>query len=152
MVRPGAAIYGIGCTPKDRKNLKPVVTLNAKILQTRLIDRESTVGYGAEGIVKKNSRIATVSLGYGDGLFRQLGNKGYGFVAGQRVPIIGRVSMDLVTINVTDLPETNCLPGKMIEFIGAHQSADELAEKAGTIAYEITTAFGNRLSRHYIGG
>ena len=152
MVRPGAAIYGIGCTSSDRKNLNPAITLKGEILQTRIIDRDSTVGYGAEGVVKKSSRIATVSLGYGDGLFRQLGNKGYGFIEGHRVPIIGRVSMDLVTINVTDLPETKCYAGKMVEFIGVHQSVDELAENAGTIAYEIITAFGNRLFRKYVGG
>ncbi len=151
LVRPGAALYGIGCHEDDRRKLKQVVKLKGKILQTRLIDRNMTVGYGAAGSVTRESRLATVALGYGDGFFRRLGNKGAGFLSGHRAPVVGRVSMDLVTLDVTDIPETLCGPGQTVEFIGDHQTPDDLAEIAGTIGYEVLTALGGRYRRDYIG-
>ena len=151
MVRPGAALYGIGCNSKDRQQLSPVIELKSEIIQTRSVTADETIGYGCDGRIDKPSRLATVALGYGDGLFRHLGNSGTGFIAGQAVPIIGRVSMDLVTLDVTDIPETLCKKGDWVEFIGEHQSPDDLAESAGTIGYEVLTALGNRYRKVYLG-
>ena len=151
MVRPGAALYGIGCNSKDRKKLSPVVELKSEILQTRSVTTDETTGYGADGRINRPSRLATVALGYGDGLFRHLGNSGRGFISGQAVPVLGRVSMDLETLDVTDVPETLCKKGDWVEFIGAHQSPDDLAGSAGTIGYEVLTALGNRFRRGYLG-
>ena len=151
MVRPGAALYGIGCNSKDRKKLSQVVELKSEIIQTRSVTTDETIGYGSDGRVDRPSRLATVALGYGDGLFRKLGNSGMGFISGRAVPVIGRVSMDLVTLDVTDVPETLCKKGDWVEFIGKHQSPDDLAVSAGTIGYEILTALGSRYRKGYVG-
>ncbi len=128
-----------------------MVTLKAKILQTRSIDAGVTVGYGATQAVNRKSRLATVALGYGDGMFRGLTNAGVGYLSGYPAPIIGRVSMDLVTLDVTDIPQSLSQPGYWVEFIGEHQTPDSLAQRAGTIGYEVLTALGSRYERIYLG-
>ena len=151
LVRPGAALYGVSPTPDRPNPMQQVVTLTGRIIQVRTIDRGRTVGYGATHIAPRRQRIATVAVGYADGYPRALGNCGRGFVGEHEVPVVGRISMDLTTFDVTDAPEFLAAPGRTVELIGAHVSVDQAAEDAGTIGYEILTRLGRRYVRRYIG-
>jgi alanine racemase len=128
-----------------------VVGLQARILQVRDVDTPMTVGYGASHQVARKGRVAVAAFGYADGIFRSLGNRGFGVIGGKRVPIVGRISMDLTTFDVSALTDEEARPGALIELLGEHQSADELAADAGTIGYEVLTALGNRFQRTYGG-
>ncbi|MEP9349285.1 alanine racemase [Xanthobacter sp. KR7-225] len=155
LVRPGIFLYG-GVAVSGVPPLKSVVRLDARVLQVRDVERGATVGYGAAERVKRRSRIATVALGYADGLFRAAGStdarKGaQAIVAGTRCPLVGRVSMDLATLDVTDLPAGAVERGAMATFLGEGIGIDELAAKAGTIGYEVLTALGARHLRRYLG-
>jgi alanine racemase len=150
LLRPGAALYGINPLPDQSNPMLPVVTLNARILQVRKIDTFQTVGYGGAWRAARPSRVATIALGYADGYFRILINRTHVHLAGHRVPVIGRISMDLSTIDVTDVPEAQCRPGDEVEVLGAHMTPDDLAEQARTNAYEIMTSLGRRYARVYI--
>ena len=152
LLRPGAALYGINLLPGQPNPMLSTVTLNARILQTRRIDAMQTVGYGAAWRSARPSRVATIALGYADGYFRTLINRTHVHLAGQRVPVISRISMDLVTIDVTDVPEADSQPGARVEILGPHLSADDLAEHARTNAYEVMTALGRRYARVYLDG
>lgn len=149
LVRPGAALYGLAPSSGHPNPMRAVVQLDGKILQVRQIDSGSTVGYGATHKAVERTRIATVGVGYADGFLRSLGNRGAGYIGGQRVPLVGRVSMDLITFDVSGVPEALARPGATIELIGPHHSVDELAAEAGTIGYEILTALGARYARLY---
>lgn len=151
LARPGAALYGISPILGAPNPLKPALRLQAKILQLREVDLNMTVGYGASHQVRGPSLLATIGIGYADGIFRSLGNRGAVFVAGQRAPIVGRISMDLMTIDVGHLPRTACQPGMAVDVIGPQQSIDDLARDAGTIGYEILTNLGARFQRRYSG-
>jgi alanine racemase len=150
LLRPGAALYGINPLPDRANPMLPVVTLNARVLQVRRIDAFQTVGYGGAWRAARAGRVATIALGYADGYFRTLINRTYVQIAGHRVPVIGRISMDLTTIDVTDVPEELCQPGHTVEVIGPHMTPDDLAEHARTNAYEIMTSLGRRYARVYI--
>ncbi|HZQ01065.1 MAG TPA: alanine racemase [Reyranella sp.] len=150
LLRPGAALYGINPLPGQDNPMLPVVTLHARILQTRRIDAFQTVGYGGAWRAARPSRVATIALGYADGYFRTLINRTHVHLAGHRVPVIGRISMDLVTIDVSDVPEALCQPGAGVEVLGPDMSADDLAEHARTNAYEVMTALGRRYARRYV--
>jgi alanine racemase len=150
LLRPGAALYGINPLPGQPNPMLPTVTLSARILQTRRIDAMQTVGYGAAWRSARPSRVATIALGYADGYFRTLINRTHVHLAGQRVPVIGRISMDLVTIDVTDVPEAECQPGALVEVLGPNMTADDLADHARTNAYEVMTALGRRYARLYV--
>ncbi|MEX1108289.1 MAG: alanine racemase [Dongiaceae bacterium] len=148
--RPGAALYGIG-TQSDRPNpMRPVVTLRGKILQLRDVDSDSTVGYGATHRMTRPGRVATIGAGYADGLLRTLGNRGYAVAGGRLVPVVGRVSMDLLTIDVTDLPDAIVRPGQFVDLIGPGNELDALATQAGTTGYELLTLLGSRYARQYL--
>lgn len=151
--RPGCALYGINPYTQRPNPMEPVVTLTAPVLQCHTSNTEmDTVGYGATGKVTPGTRLATVALGYEDGLPRCLSEgKSYGWFGQHKAPIIGSISMDLVTLDVSAVPEALCKPGKRATFIGPHQSVDQLAAQAGTIGYEILTGMGNRLQRLYTG-
>lgn len=149
LVRPGAALYGLNPTPAAPNPMRQVVGLKARILQVRQIDAHQTVGYGAHRSTRATS-LATLGLGYADGVFRALSHVGAAFVGGIRAPFVGRVSMDLITIDVGDVPAHLVQPGAWAEILGEHQSADELAALAGTNGYEVLTALGPRYRRHYI--
>jgi alanine racemase len=151
LVRPGIALYG-GNPRKSAENpMRGVATLTAPILQVRSIDRGDTVGYGATYVASGPRRLAVAAMGYADGLMRSLSNRGHGVVNGIRCPIVGRVSMDLVTLDVSECPPAMAQPGTLVEFIGPHQPVDELARAAGTLAYEIFTRLGPRVIRQYTG-
>lgn len=151
LVRPGAALYGVAPTRGQSNPMAPVVRLEARVLQVREIDRGCTVGYGATHRADRPERIATVAAGYADGYLRALSNCASGYLAGHRVPLVGRVSMDLITFDVTDVPQEHAVPGAMVELVGPHYPVDAIASDAGTIGYEILTALGSRYRRAYIG-
>ncbi len=147
--RPGAALYGISRSTGAPKPMKPVISLEARILQLRTVEEPTTIGYGATGQAQPGSRLATVSAGYADGYMRALSNRGYGWLAGVRVPVAGRISMDLTTFDVSAAPKDAAVAGGYIELIGEQQTVDALADEAGTIGYEILTALGQRYERRY---
>jgi alanine racemase len=150
IARPGAALYGISPTPGRPNPMRPVVRLSGKILQLRYVDTDSTVGYGATHRMTRAGRVATIGAGYADGVLRALGNRGHAVADGHRVPVVGRVSMDLLTIDVTGLPEEAVQPGASVDLIGPGHDIDEFAAAAGTIGYEVLTRLGPRLARRYL--
>ena len=150
LVRPGASLYGLNPTPKQNNPMAQVITLQAKIQQIRYIDSHQSVGYGASHIAKKGSRIATVPVGYADGYVRSASNRAHCFINGTKVPVIGRVSMDMITLDVTELPENYTHPGTSVEIIGRNYSVDSFAADSKTIGYEILTSLGHRYQRYYI--
>lgn len=146
MTRPGVGLYG----GLPFEGGKPVVTLEAPIIQIRDVEAGEAVGYAATWRPERSCRIATLSIGYADGFIRHLSNGFTGYLNGKPVPSAGRVSMDLVTMDVTDHPEA--CEGAMITLLGAEQTVDQLAKNAGTIGYEILTSLGARFERRYITG
>lgn len=154
VVRPGIALYG-GRALEGRPNpMRPVVRLAARILQVRTIESGMTVGYGATFTTGRASRIATIACGYADGFLRALsapsGRSGpVGYIGEHPVPIVGRVSMDLITVDVTDVPERVAIRGAWVEVIGARTTVDDLTDQAGTIGYELLTRLGRRVHRVY---
>jgi alanine racemase len=151
LVRPGIALYGGNPRKSVENPMRGVATLTAPILQVRSIDRGDTVGYGATYVASGPRRLAVAALGYADGLMRTLSNRGHGVVNGIRCPIVGRVSMDLVTLDVSECPPALAQPGMQVEFIGPNQPVDELARAAGTLSYEVFTRLGPRIIRQYTG-
>src|ERR1700681_4565137 len=157
LVRPGAALYGINPTPEADNPMQPVVDLKARIVQIRNVERGDSVGYGSTWTARRPTRLAFVSAGYADGYFRAAGsNDGTRgaevMVAGKRCPIAGRVSMDLMAIDVTDLEKNAARRGHMVTLIGEGITVDELAHLFGTIGYEVLTSLGRRFARLYKGG
>ncbi|HWA43867.1 MAG TPA: alanine racemase [Hypericibacter adhaerens] len=150
LVRPGAALYGLAPLAGEANLMAQVVRLQAKILQVRRVDRGMTVGYGATHRTTRPSRLATISAGYADGYPRSLSNRGHACLGSVRVPVVGRVSMDLLTLDVTDAPADLARRGAWVDLIGPLHSVDALATEAGTIGYEILTALGRRYARHYL--
>ena len=148
-VRPGAALYGVNPCPGSPNPMRPVVRLSAKILQIRKIDSGESVGYGAAHVMDGPGLLATASIGYADGWPRSLSHRGCGWLAGTRVPLLGRMSMDLATFDVSAAAPSELYPGNMIELIGAHYTVDDAAADAGTIGYEILTSLGTRYHRVY---
>jgi len=150
--RPGAAIYGLSPVTSEPNPMTQVISLKGKILQVRDVDTPQTVGYGATHHVAGPSRLATVAVGYADGYLRSLSNSGFGYIGDVRVPVVGRVSMDLIVFDVTGIPEEAARPGGFIDLIGPQNSLDQVADAAGTIGYELLTALGSRYHREYTGG
>jgi alanine racemase len=152
MARLGIALFGGNPYQDDMPPLNPVLHVQSRILQLRVITAGTTVGYGATYTAKSNTRIATVGTGYADGYPWSLGNRGIASVGGHRVPVVGRVSMDLITLDVTGVPDDLVQPGSMVTLIGPDISLEEVAERAGTISYEILTRLGQRARRKFLGG
>jgi alanine racemase len=157
LVRPGIALYGGRARRTAPNRFAPVVELAGRILQVRDVAAGETVGYGATRALNRPSRVAVVSVGYADGFFRSLsvadGKRGVQVYLGAHpAPLLGRVSMDLVTVDVTDVPAELARRGAWVELIGAHLPAHELAGHAGTIDYEVLTNLGARATRRYTGG
>jgi alanine racemase len=156
LVRPGAALYGINPTPEADNPMQPVVDLKARIIQIRNVERGDTVGYGGTWTARRPTRLAVVAAGYADGYFRAAsatdGTRGAEvIVAGKRCPIAGRVSMDLIGVDITDLPPNAARRGHMVTLIGEGITVDELAHHFGTIGYEVLTSLGRRFARVYKG-
>lgn len=157
LVRPGAALYGINPTPEADNPMQPVVELKARIIHVRNVEKGESVGYGGTWTARRPTRLAIVSAGYADGYFRAGGsNDGTRgaevVVAGKRCPIAGRVSMDLLAVDVTDLEKSAARRGHMVTLIGEGVTVDELAHHFGTIGYEVLTSLGRRYARVYKGG
>lgn len=152
MARIGIALFG-GTPYQDQSiPVRPVLRVQSRILQLREISEDTTVGYGATYKAKAGDRIATVGIGYADGYPWSLGNCGIAAISGHRVPIVGRVSMDLITLDVTGLPDDIVQPGKLVDLIGPEITLEEVASLAGTISYEILTILSKRASRTFLGG
>lgn len=161
LVRPGIALYGANpLSPSagsahGRSVMREVVRLSAPILRVARVDRPESVGYGATYRVEKPSQIATIGVGYADGFLRSLSNRGHAAIKGRhgyvRVPLVGRVSMDLITLDVSALAPEECVPGTMVDLIGGGMPLEEQAEAAGTIPYELLTSLGRRYRRFYTG-
>jgi alanine racemase len=148
LVRPGAALYGINPSPGSENPMCPVVRLSARVLSVRDIPAGETVGYNATWTAARPSRIATAALGYADGFLRSLSGRAVACFDGTPVPLVGRVSMDLTTFDVTDHPSIQ--PGCWLDVLGPHLTADEVADAAGTNGYEILTSLGPRYQRVYL--
>jgi alanine racemase len=157
LVRPGAALYGVNPTPEADNPMQGVVDLKARVMQMRDVERGESVGYGATWTTRRPTRLAIVSAGYADGYFRAGGsNDGTRgaevVVAGKRCPVAGRISMDLMAIDVTDLEKNAVRRGHLVTLIGEGITVDELAHHFGTIGYEVLTSLGPRYARVYTGG
>ncbi|MEC9345666.1 MAG: alanine racemase [Pseudomonadota bacterium] len=152
LIRAGVALYGTNPSPATTLRMREVVHLQARILQVHRVDTPRSVGYGATHPVTGPRRIATVGVGYGDGYLRALGGKAWGVVGGHRVPLVGRVSMDLSTFDITDVPDRLAHPGALVSMIGGGVDIDALARAGDTIAYELLTGLGSRYARVHAGG
>ena len=150
LARPGAALYGIDPGSASGENpMQSVLRLSAPILQIHEVAPGETVGYGGAWTARRHSRIATIGVGYADGYLRSLGNRATAYFDATPVPLVGRVSMDLTTFDITDLPGPQ--PGDRLTLIGERHGPDELAREAGTSGYEILTSLGRRYQRRYHG-
>ncbi len=147
LARPGAALYGINPVPGQPNPMRPVLRLSASVLSVRAVPAGGSVGYNGAWTAARDSRIATLGVGYADGLARSLSNAGRASFDGRHVALVGRVSMDLTTFDVTDHPAIQ--PGAWLELIGPDLPPDEVAARAGTNAYEILTSLGSRYEREY---
>jgi alanine racemase len=145
LARPGAALWGINPTPGRPNPMHPVVRLRARVLAVRDLGPGETVGYNATFAAARPSRIATAAIGYADGWRRAFSNRGAARFDGARVPLVGRVSMDLTTFDVTDHPRV--VPGVWLDLIGPGQDVDAAAADAGTIGYEVLTGLASRVQR-----
>jgi alanine racemase len=150
-VRPGAALYGINPQPGTPNVMRQVVRLKGRILQIREVERGESVGYGAAHSMDRPGRLATVAIGYADGWLRSLSHRGSGRLGGKRLPLLGRVSMDLVVLDVSAADPSLARPGGFIELLDDDYGVDAVAADAGTIGYEILTALGRRCHRVYRG-
>jgi alanine racemase len=152
MARLGIALFGGNPYLGEMPPLEQVLRVQSRVLQLREIGSGTSVGYGATHKARENTMIATVGTGYADGYPWSLGNRGVASVGGYRVPVVGRVSMDLITLDVTGIPQDLVQPGRMIDLIGPDISLEEVAERAGTINYEILTRLSQRARRKFLGG
>ncbi len=154
LVRPGCALYGIHSVPSQGPLWQQVVELRAPILQIRTLQQEGSVGYGATITLPKGSQVATLPVGYADGYLRSLSSSGACVeIAGTRCPVIGRVSMDLITVDVTHLPDAVLRAEDRLDAVllgGKATSVDQVASWAGTIGYEVLTRLGARFTRRYL--
>ncbi len=154
VVRPGIALYG-GCpTARSDNPMKSVVTLMSSIAQIRTVPKGDAIGYGAVFKVERDTRLATIPVGYADGYPRCLGSSNehegaYVYIGKMRAPLLGRVSMDLITVDITDIPKPRAYVGAPVELLGPHIAIDDLAKTANTIGYEILTSLGARYKRRY---
>jgi len=145
LIRPGVALFGGNPQPGAVNLMRPVAVLTGKVLQLRRIDSRECVGYGATFRAKRPTMLATVALGYADGIPRSLSNQGFAAIFGHRVPVVGRVSMDMVALDVTGL---DVAPGDEAELVGDTVTLAEVAQAAQTSEYELLTRL-RRAPRHY---
>ncbi len=161
LTRPGIALYGGGAVHATANPMQTVVTAEARIVQIRMAKAGDPVSYGAAHRCVRDSRLAIAGAGYADGWMRSLSGSGVPLrqtgVAGAmgafgqfRVPLVGRVTMDMVTFDITDIPENAIKTGDYIELFGSSISVDDAAKSAGTISWELLTSLGNRCSRLYL--
>ena len=157
LVRPGFALYGGNPCPGRPNPMRPVVGLRAAVLQTRVIQAGDTVGYNGRWTARRQTTLATIGVGYADGLLRNaetLGSPGgpCTFVDGVACPLVGRLSMDLSVVDVTDAPPAAIEPGAPLDLIGGPVDVDAFARSCGTVGYEVLTSLGRRYRRDYVEG
>lgn len=162
VTRPGIALYGGEAVNGVANPMEAVVQLETRVIQVRNASAGETVSYGATETLRRDTRIAVCGTGYADGFHRASGAgvalrkagraSGFGFIAGKKVPILGRVTMDLTMFDVTDLPDGAVKAGDFVELFGKYIALDEAARAAGTIGYEMLTSLGGRYHRGYLGG
>lgn len=150
LVRPGCALYGLNPIPTTTNPMKPVVRWQGRILQLRDVPLGETIGYGASYCAHRPLRLATVAAGYADGLLRPLHSRIQVAIGTYYAPIIGRISMDMITVDVTDIPCEAIHLGDFVDLLNDSLTIDELAIASGTIGYEIITALGRRCTRRYM--
>lgn len=148
LCRPGAGLYGIDIGPRS-EGLLPVVALHARISQVRTVPAGTGIGYGHSFIADRTMKLITIGVGYADGWPRSLSPGAAVWLGDQRLPLVGRVSMDSFVADATEVDNDRLSVGTEVELIGPHQSVDDVARVAGTIGYEILTGMGERLHRHY---
>lgn len=151
MARPGGALYGLNPTPETSNPIRQVFTLEAPILQVRVLEEAETVGYGGTYSAPKGARLATLAVGYADGLPRALSNVGVVHIGGKPAPIVGIISMDLTVIDISAFPEGAVNAGDWVELCGPSQDVDSVSTKAGSVGYEFLTRLGARVHRQYVG-
>lgn len=150
LVRPGLAIYGGNPVASRPNPYRTIGVLTGRVLQIRAVPEGESVGYGAAFTAIRPSLVAVVGTGYADGLMRSVAPRGRAAIGGYYVPYAGRISMDLVTLDVTNVPENLLRRGAQVEFMGDTVSLEEVAEAAGTITHEVLTSIAQRVHRHYI--
>ncbi len=153
--RPGYALYGGNPEPGKPNSMRPVVTLEAPVVQVRDVASGETVGYNSQWTAKRPSEIAIISVGYADGISRQLSATdtkpgGIAVISGQICPFVGRISMDMITIDVTDVAGDPVQRGDLVQLLGDRISVDDMAARANTNGYEILTNLSHRYARRYI--
>ena len=150
LVRPGLIIYGLYPSTEVSHSIevKPAMTLKTKVCYLKTVPQGTPISYGRTFVAKKQTRVATLPLGYGDGYKRALANKGEVLIKGRRAPVIGRICMDMCMIDVSDVPDVQA--GDEAIVFGQEPTADELAAKIGTINYEVVTTVGKRVPRVYV--
>ena len=161
LTRPGIALYGGEPFSSTINSMKPVVAVEARILQIRQVPAGQSVSYGATQTLARDSRIAVVGAGYADGWHRSLSGTGValrqngstgalGMLAGHKIPVVGRVTMDVTMFDITDIPESDVRTGDYVSLFGAGITLEETARSAGTIGYELLTSLGRRYFRRYV--
>ena len=151
LVRPGYAVYGGNPTPSAANPMEGVIRLKARIIQVREVPAGTPVGYGGTYMTERATRLAILPVGYADGYPRTLGSRGYAFIGNHAVPVVGRVSMDLMTLDVGGLPAASTHVGTWVDLIRGRTMLDDLAARAGTIGYELLTSLGRRFARQWRG-
>ncbi len=151
LVRPGAALYGVAPVAGQTNPMQAVAHLQGKIIQIRDIPSGTPVGYSLTWRASKPSRIATVAVGYADGWLRSLSNRGVAHIGGVEVAMVGNVSMDTITLDVSEISAEQLQPGALVDLISPTNTVDDVARRAGTIGYEILTSLGARYQRTYLG-
>ena len=151
LVRPGLALYGANPFADRPNPMQPVIRLQGQILQLREVAAGDSVGYNATYRAPSARKIATVDVGYGDGYLRAFGNRGQAFIDGVQVPVVGRVSMDMLAVDVTDVPPNILVPGVGVDLLGGPVSLDGAVKASGLCAYELLTLLGHRYKRRYVG-
>lgn len=154
LVRPGAALFGVNPTRAHRNPMQSVIQLQARVVQVRTVPKGETIGYSALWTAKHATRVAVVAVGYADGYLRAASATdaapgAEAIVGGTRCPLAGRVSMDLLAIDITGLPDASLRRGDLVTLIGGEIGVDALAAAAGTIGYEVLTSLGHRYHRVY---
>jgi alanine racemase len=161
LTRPGIALYGGAALESGPNPMRQVVTAEARILQVRPVAAGDVVSYGATHVCPRDGKVAILAAGYADGWHRSLSGSGVPLrasgelgasvsIGGHRAPVVGRVTMDLTMIDVTDVPESLARPGAYAELFGNGITVDEAARAAGTISYELLTSLGRRYLRRYL--
>ncbi len=154
LVRPGVSLYGVQASSLGGLNLRPAVNLSLSIIQLRALSKGQSAGYGAEFVAQRDSCVAVVAGGYADGVFRCFGGRSSAYIDGVEAPIIGRVSMDSILLDLTGfgLESLAMEEWPQVELLGRHQSVEDLSADSGVLCYEILTSLGQRFERSYVEG